>query len=123
MESFADGKRSVEVWLRPKDRHLPPGTLTQLFDVIVADAHISDSQLRGGQPGLAFDPNSLVSLDLSIQWTPFIHNTGWRRIQATSPPAAHGFSACTATIFDETGSVCAHAAQQTYQRAAVRSST
>lgn len=109
----ADGRRTVDVWLRPKDRQLAAGTLTQLFDVIVADAHIGDCHLRGAHQGCG--PENLVSIDLAMQWTPVLHRPGWRRIQAESPTPAQGCAASVATIFDETGAICATAAQQTWE--------
>jgi acyl-CoA thioesterase len=111
IEEFSDDrKRTVDVWSRPKAGQLPNGTMTQLFDVLVADAYMADSHLRS-QP---CNPAHLVSLDLAIQWTAILHRTGWRRIQAESPPVTGGSAACVATIVDETGTVCATASQQTW---------
>jgi acyl-CoA thioesterase len=111
VEAFGvDRKPSVDVWLRPKAQPLPAGMMTQLFDILVADAHISDCQLRAS----ACDPAALVSLDLAIQWTSVLHRPGWRRMQAFTPPVADGSAACVATISDETGFTCATAAQQTW---------
>jgi acyl-CoA thioesterase len=111
MEEFSDDrKRTVDVWSRPKAGQLPHGTMTQLFDVLIADAYMADSHMRS-QP---CDPAHLVSLDLAIQWTPLLHRTGWRRIQAESPPVTDGSAACIATISDESGTVCATASQQTW---------
>jgi acyl-CoA thioesterase len=112
-QEFAqDRQRSVDLWVQPRPGLLASGVMTQLFDILVADAFIADSHLRGQ----ACNPADLVSLDLGIQWTPLTHRTGWRRIRAESPPVTDGSAACVATLEDETGSVCATATQQAWIR-------
>lgn len=104
-----DGRRSVDVWARAAAASPAPEAATQLWDVMVADAFSSDPQLRTAGLG----SGGFVTLDLSIQWSPYRGRTGWRRLQAWSPPQAHSLSLCQATVFDESMNVCASVAQQT----------
>lgn len=105
-----DGRRTVDIWSRPNVTSFSSQSLTQLFDVLVADAFASDPQVRMKD----VDPGRLVSLDLSIQWSPWPGQSGWRRLQGWAPPAGAGLSSCLATIFDERMNVCASVAQQTW---------
>lgn len=104
--------RPIDVWSRPRGASLPPGLMTQLYDVLLADAHTADGAARW--PG--FYPEATISLDLHMQWAAGLHQPGWRRLTATAIPPLDGLSASSATICDDKGRVCATSSQQAWSR-------
>lgn len=111
MDSFVTAQpRPIAVWSRPRHGELSSGFMTQLYDILLADAHIADAMLRW--PGTG--PLSLLSLDLHMQWSGRFAANGWRRLVASAPCPADGIGTCSAVLYDEQRRECATASQQAW---------
>lgn len=102
------GPSRIEVWARPA---VPIGAdpfLAQMFEVMLADAHLLDAALRSR--GLNAD--LVVSLDLTLTWEPAMPDTGWLNLVATAGATDGIFVACNGTIRGQSGALRATATQQ-----------
>ena len=102
------GPSRVEVWARPA---VPIGAdpfLAQMFEVMLADAHLLDAALRSR--GLSAD--LVVSLDLMLSWEPALPDPGWLNFVATAGATDGVFVACNGTIRGQNGALRATATQQ-----------
>jgi acyl-CoA thioesterase len=108
-EQFHSGPPVMEVWARPGidagDGDLP---ISQLFDVMILDAHVLDAALR-------VRPSTDVltaSLDMGAMWHRPLEFETWRRVRTECGPLAAGFVATSGTVHDETGRLFIQAMQQ-----------
>ena len=100
---------SVELWARPRGS-LPVEPLhDQLFDVILADAHLGDIGVASVE-----DLDLLISLDLQVQWATAPCVPGWRHIVVAEAPAESRMFPSVARISDTAGTLSAVVTQQVY---------
>jgi acyl-CoA thioesterase len=102
------GPSRIEVWARPS---VPTGAdqfLAQMFELMLADAHLLDAALRPG--GLSAD--LAVSLDLTLSWEPPDPDPGWLNFVADAGATDGAFVACSGAIRAQNGALRATASQQ-----------
>lgn len=107
LEEFHDGKPFADLWARldPPEPDTVP-LLSQIFDVMLLDAHLIDGVAR--REGLTI---SGASLDLSVHWLETGGVDGWTRIRADAELTG-SLAATSATLYSETGTPRAGASSQ-----------